>query len=91
MKIAGARITTATKIALSCINTSKCFYEDPLQKRPHLNWLKGIKYDGVERNDDHKYSWLVTVFSGLLNSLLTMHMKIFTWTGMTKISHNQGL
>ena len=84
MKISGARITTATKISLSCINTSKYFYEDPLQKRSHLNGLEGIKYDDVESNDDHKYSWLVTVFRGLLNSSLTMHMKIFTWMGIKK-------
>ena len=55
MHIYGARSTTATKISLSCINNSKWFYEDPLQKRPHLNGSEGSKYDNVEGNDDHKY------------------------------------
>ena len=31
-----------------------------------------------ESNDDHKYSLLVTVFSGLLNSSFMMHMKKIT-------------
>ena len=37
-----------------------------------------------ESNDKHKDSWLVTVFSGLLNSSLTMHMIFFTWSGIKK-------
>ena len=35
-------------------------------------------------NDKHKDSWLVTVFIGLLNSSLTMHMKIFYMDGNKK-------
>ena len=37
-----------------------------------------------ESNDDHTYSWLVTVFSGLLNSSFMMHMKTIIWTGRQK-------
>ena len=87
MNISSARITTANKISLSCINTSKLFYEYPFQKRPHLNGLEGSKYADVEGKDDHSYGWLMMVFSGLLDFLLTMHMNIFTWTGRKTISH----